>query len=54
MLHLMYGVGAVLSHIMPDGVEQPIMFVSHTLSSAEQGYAQVEKEALEKFGDCVY
>ena len=41
-----YGVGAVLSHCMEDQSEQPITYVSRTLSPAELKYAQLDKEAL--------
>ena len=41
-----YGVGAVLSYVMGDGSDKPIGYVSRTLSPAEKGYSQFDKEAL--------
>ncbi|KAL7837373.1 hypothetical protein SRHO_G00270840 [Serrasalmus rhombeus] len=41
-----YGVGAVLLHKMPEGMEKPIGFVSRTLSAAEKNYSQLDKEGL--------
>lgn len=47
-----YGVGTIVSHIIPNGEERPIVFASRTLSKAESKYAQIEREALGiVFGD---
>lgn len=41
-----YGLGAVLLQKQSDADWKPVLFASRTLSSTEQRYAQVEKEAL--------
>lgn len=42
----LYRVGAVISHVFPNGEERPIAFASRTLNKAESNYAQLEREAL--------
>ena len=41
-----YGIGAVMSHKMSYRPEKPIGFVSHTLTTTENNYSQMEKEGL--------
>ena len=45
-----YGISAVLAHRMPDNSEQPIGYVSRTLSKAEQNYSQIEEGLACVFG----
>ena len=37
------GIGAGLSHVMPDGSERPVAFASRSLTKTERKYAQIDK-----------
>lgn len=41
-----YGIGGVLCHVNPDGVEVPIAHYARSLTATEQKYSQIEKEGL--------
>ena len=45
-----YGLGCVLSHVMPHGSEKAIAFALGTLNHAEKGYPQLQ---LKSPVDCV-
>ena len=41
-----YGVGAVLSNIMPNGSEKPVAYASRMLLAAKKNYSQLDKEGV--------
>ena len=42
----LYGLAAVLSHLMDKQSDKPITYASHSLSTVEQKYSQLDKEVL--------
>lgn len=45
-----HGLGLVLSDVMPDKTEKPVVFASRSLTKAERNYAQIDKDALALIG----
>ena len=41
-----YGLGAVLLQRQPEGVLKPVAYISRSMTTTEQRYAQIEKEAM--------
>ena len=41
-----YDVRAVISHVMDDGEERPLVFALRTLTKSKRNYSQIEKEGL--------
>ena len=54
-----YGLGAVVFQVQDDGTKKPVAYASRSMTSTEQRYTQIEKEALatawacEKFADYI-
>ena len=40
------GISGIMSHIMPNGEERPVMFLSRSLTASERNYSQLDREAL--------
>jgi hypothetical protein len=43
-----YGLRSVLSHVMTNGTERPVVFASLALTKSERNYSQIDKEAFGK------
>lgn len=41
-----HGISGILSHVLPNGSEKPVLFASRSLLKAERKYAQIDREAL--------
>lgn len=54
-----YGLSAILSHIIPDGEEKPIVSASRILTDSERNYSQIEEATaiywgMHKFSQYIY